>query len=61
MPEKITHTKTNTTVTETMEKTPKEKGWDTRRKNIIAAQQAELDALKEKNKELRRKNRELKK
>lgn len=61
MPEKITHIKKEETRKESVEKTPQEKGWDTRRKNIIAAQQAELDALKEKNKELRKENRELKK
>lgn len=48
MPKKITHTRTDTTVTETMEKTPQEKAWVKRWHNQIAELKAENNALKEK-------------
>ena len=42
MPTKITETISRTSSVETVEKTRWEKGWETRRKNKIAAQKAQL-------------------
>lgn len=49
-----------TLIVETVEKTPWEKGWDTRRKKKIAAQQEQLEEQKRKNSELKKENRQLK-
>lgn len=47
-------------IVETVEKTPWEKGWDTRRKKKIAEQQRQLEEQKRKNSELKKENRQLK-
>lgn len=62
MPETTTTTTTTSkkVVTEKTEKTPAEKAWDTRRKNKIASQQAQIAKLTEKNKQLKKENKNLK-
>ena len=66
MPEKITHTRTDTTVTQIVRKTRWEKGWWTRLWNIIIALReqlaealAKIKALKKENRALKKKIREL--
>lgn len=62
MPETTTTTTTTSkkVLTEKTEKTPAEKAWDTRRKNKIASQQAQIAKLTEKNKQLKKENKNLK-
>lgn len=49
-----------TLIVETVEKTPWEKGWDTRRKKKIAAQQKALEQKDMKISELKKQTRQLK-